>query len=249
MRCCKKCSEIKKYEYFGKDKSKKDGISIYCKKCNASKTLNSKKDKEKIKNYNKEYRLNNESKLKDYHSNYYLDNIDIIKNRSSLYCKTDKCKEYKKKYRFENREKNSEYGVIYRELKKEDLREYFRVYRSDKRSTDILYRLKDQIRHRISESLKSIGSKKNNTTINIIGCSIEYLKLYLESKFEPWMTWENYGKYNGQFNYGWDIDHKIPLSSGKIEEEIIELNHYTNLQPLCSYVNRYIKIDNIYETY
>jgi len=101
----------------------------------------------------------------------------------------------------------------------------------------------------ISESLKSIGSKKNNTTINIIGCSIEYLKLYLESKFEPWMTWENYGKYNGQFNYGWDIDHKIPLSSGKTEEEIIELNHYTNLQPLCSYVNRYIKIDNIYETY
>jgi hypothetical protein len=249
MRCCKKCSEIKKYEDFGKDKSKKDGISIYCKKCNASKTLNSKKDKEKIKNYNKEYRLNNESKLKDYHSNYYLDNIDIIKNRSSLYCKTDNCKEYKKKYRFENREKNSEYGVIYRELKKEDLREYFRVYRSDKRSTDILYRLKDQIRHRISESLKSIGSKKNNTTINIIGCSIEYLKLYLESKFEPWMTWENYGKYNGQFNYGWDIDHKIPLSSGKTEEKIIELNYYTNLQPLCSYVNRYIKIDNIYETY
>ena len=46
------------------------------------------------------------------------------------------------------------------------------------------------------------------------------------------MTWENHGKYNGDFNYGWDIDHIIPISSANSEEEIIKLNHYTNLQPL-----------------
>lgn len=33
----------------------------------------------------------------------------------------------------------------------------------------------------------------------------------------------------------------IPLSSAKSEEEILKLNHYTNIQPLCSYNNRYIK--------
>ena len=55
------------------------------------------------------------------------------------------------------------------------------------------------------------------------------------------MTWDNYGKYNGELNYGWDIDHKIPISSAKSEEEIILLNHYTNLQPLCSKINRHIK--------
>ena len=44
-------------------------------------------------------------------------------------------------------------------------------------------------------------------------------------------------------------DHIIPLSSDKTEEELVRLNHYTNLQPLCSYVNRYIKIYNIYEIY
>jgi hypothetical protein len=59
------------------------------------------------------------------------------------------------------------------------------------------------------------------------------------------MSWENYGKYNGDFNYGWDIDHKIPLSSVNTEDEIIKLNHYTNLQPLCSYVNRHIKKDSM----
>jgi hypothetical protein len=55
------------------------------------------------------------------------------------------------------------------------------------------------------------------------------------------MTWDNYGLYNGELNYGWDVDHIIPLSSVKTEEELIKLNHYTNLQPLCSKINRYIK--------
>ena len=59
------------------------------------------------------------------------------------------------------------------------------------------------------------------------------------------MTWENWGKYNGELNYGWDIDHIIPLSSAKTEDDIIRLNHYTNLQPLCSYTNRHIKRDKI----
>lgn len=30
----------------------------------------------------------------------------------------------------------------------------------------------------------------------------------------------------------WQIDHKIPISSAKTEEEIIKLSHYTNLQPM-----------------
>ena len=59
------------------------------------------------------------------------------------------------------------------------------------------------------------------------------------------MTWYNYGKYNGELNYGWDIDHIIPISSARSEENIIKLNHYTNLQPLCSKINRDIKKDKL----
>jgi hypothetical protein len=67
----------------------------------------------------------------------------------------------------------------------------------------------------------------------------------LESKFEIWMNWDNYGLYNGEFNYGWDIDHIMPLFSAKTEEDVLKLNHYTNLQPLCSKVNRHIKSSKI----
>lgn len=38
------------------------------------------------------------------------------------------------------------------------------------------------------------------------------------------MNWDNYGK--------WHIDHIIPLASAKTEEEMCNLFHYKNLQPL-----------------
>ncbi len=60
------------------------------------------------------------------------------------------------------------------------------------------------------------------------------------------MSWDNYGKYNGELYYGWDIDHIIPSTSANTEDEIYMLNHYTNLQPLCSKINRDIKIDKLY---
>ena len=76
-----------------------------------------------------------------------------------------------------------------------------------------------------------------------MGCTIEQFKSYLENKFEHWMSWDNYGKFNGQLNYGWDLDHIIPISSAITKEEVEKLNHYTNFQPLCSKINRHIKVD------
>lgn len=85
--------------------------------------------------------------------------------------------------------------------------------------------------------------RKDSNTINILGCNYEEFKSYIESKFETWMNWDNYGKYNGEFNYGWDFDHIIPVSSAKTVDD--RLNHYTNFQPLCSKINRDIKRDKI----
>jgi hypothetical protein len=78
-----------------------------------------------------------------------------------------------------------------------------------------------------------------------LGCSFDYFREYIEKKFEHWMNWNNYGKYNGDFNFGLDLDHIIPLSSADNIERLVELNHYTNFQPLCSKVNRYIKSNKL----
>ena len=93
----------------------------------------------------------------------------------------------------------------------------------------------------ILKSLKKINHKKKSKSLSTLGCSYEDFKSYIESKFETWMCWDNHGLYNGQLNYGWDLDHIIPLSSAGSEEELIKLSHYSNIQPLCSKINRDVK--------
>ena len=93
-----------------------------------------------------------------------------------------------------------------------------------KRSGDPLFKLKDSIIGLIYHSIRRNRFKKNSKTEKILGCSYELFKEFIENKFKDGMTWENKGE--------WHLDHIIPISSATNEEEIYELNHYTNFQPL-----------------
>ena len=166
---------------------------------------------------------------------YRANNISKEKERSKKY--RDLNKENRKDYSIANKERTK----IYKENNKEKINIRRKTYTKERRLNDFLFKLKENIRQSIKQSFKIKKFRKKNKTIEIIGCSFEELKLHLESKFESWMSWGNHGLYNGEKNFGWDIDHIIPLDSALTEEDVIRLNNYTNLQPLCSYVNRYIK--------
>lgn len=92
--------------------------------------------------------------------------------------------------------------------------------------SNCLFRLKETIRSRIRNSIN--GKNKSQNTLNLLGCKIPELKLYLESKFTSGMTWENYGF------YGWHIDHIKPCAAFDltIPEQQRECFHFSNLQPL-----------------
>ena len=105
--------------------------------------------------------------------------------------------------------------------------------------------LKINLKSTLSHNFKRNGYTKKSRSFEILGCSYVDFKEYIESQFEDWMSWDNYGLYNGEEKYGWDLDHIVPLSSAECEGDIIRLNHYSNIQPLCSYVNRDVKRDNI----
>jgi hypothetical protein len=205
-----------------------------------------KNNKENIKELFKEYYEKNKENKREENKNYREKNKEIFQLRNRKYYENNKemLLNDKKKYYENNKEKISDKNKKSYRNNIVVRKEYRRIYERYKLDNDYFFRLKHYIRSMIRNSLNN-GYNKKGKTQEILGCSFEDLKEHLESKFEPWMNWNNKGLYNGELNYGWDIDHIIPLSSAITEEEIIKLNHYTNLQPLCSYTNRYIKRDTI----
>jgi hypothetical protein len=151
--------------------------------------------------------------------------------------------EKRKEYSLIFNKKNPDYQKEYRKQNSKEIKTKRNIYLQVKKETDPLFKLTCSIRGAIRQSFKRSSYTKNSKTYQILGCSFEEVKQYLENKFEDWMSWDNRGLYNGTPNYGWDIDHIIPLASATTEDELIKLNHYSNLQPLCSYINRDIKKD------
>lgn len=175
--------------------------------------------KEERKEYNKKYRLKNREKIKEYNS----------KNRENF-------KRYQKKYRLKNRnlllQKQKEYYIE----NIENQREYQKEYIKNRRKNDINFKLACNLRGRLNKAIKN--NQKTGSAINDLGCSIEQLKIYLQSKFQFGMTWANYGE--------WQIDHIVPISSFDLtnREQLCKACHFTNLQPLWKKENL-MKSNNI----
>jgi hypothetical protein len=72
------------------------------------------------------------------------------------------------------------------------------------------------------------NNQKIGSAVKDLGCSIEELKIYLESKFQEGMSWDNWSL------KGWHIDHIKPLASFDLTDrnQLIQAYYYTNLQPL-----------------
>jgi hypothetical protein len=178
--------------------------------------------------------------------NYYENREQYLEYKKEYYLENkEKLSKVKKEYRKENSEKIRMKNKKYRDDNIEKVRENRRMRYKERVKSDLLYVLKRAISSSIRKSLNDKKLTKEQRTEYILGCTIIDFQIYLEGKFEDWMTWKNRGLYNGELYYGWDIDHKIPLSTAKTEDDIIKLNHFTNFQPLCSHINRNIKRDKV----
>jgi hypothetical protein len=236
---CNTCDIRKELIDFYKDDECRLGHKNKCKTCESI--------SKKIYRDNRVISIDEKLKSKKYHEKYRLENKDIIDKKLREYRieNNDKVSEKNKKYYSNNKEKVKLYGYSYRNNNKYKILERNRKYTKNRKKVDIVFKLRESIRTSIGNSFRNFGYSKKSRTHEILGCSFVEFKLHLESKFENWMTWENRGLYNGENNFGWDIDHIIAISSARNEEEILKLNHYSNFQPLCSYVNRNIKRDRL----
>ena len=138
----------------------------------------------------------------------------------SYQSKSSEIKEKSRNYYYNNKEKNQTKILERNRL----WRKNNPSYTTDRKKSDPAFKLIKNLRRRLNRFINFTYITKRNTTINLVGCSPKELKLFLENKFADNMSWENYGE--------WHIDHIIPLSSAKTEEDLYKLSHYTNLQPL-----------------
>ena len=134
----------------------------------------------------------------------------------------------KRQYRKDNQEQVRRYKKEYYHKNKDSIlkynKEYKKGYHQRRLLTDTVYKMKYIVRNLIRCSLWKRGYTKKSRTYKILGLQYRDFKLYMERQFVEGMSWDNHGK--------WHIDHIIPIASAQSEDDVLRLNHYTNLQPL-----------------
>lgn len=239
---CKECKKAYKQQH-------KDYIAEHQKKYRQenAKTIT---EKRKI------YYQNNSEQIKKTHQQYRIKNKEIISQKHKSYRKAnpEKIKETSRLYKIKNREKILIASKEYREKNKDKIKEYRNrpevIDRSkanklkNKNKINANKKYKEKLRRNIDPTYKLITNQrtritgilkkhKTNKTLDLLGCSAQFLRKYIEDKFLEGMNWDNYGK------YGWHVDHILPCSSfdlTDIEQQKICF-HYTNLQPLWAIDN------------
>jgi hypothetical protein len=256
MKQCIECNQIKNLTDFNKRSVSKDGLQNWCKSCHKKKkeTYPS-QSKEKVKEYLAKKYIEQKEQRSEYAKKKYLEKRDELLSKAKCYAqKTKDLKaQYDKIYREQNKAKIAEYKKQWSNENSAQIAERMKIYRQEnveklsleksryakanrprinarqlkydkqRRAVDPLYRLAKNTRNMV---LRYMVDGKRKRTQQIICCTYEELKLHIEQQFTEGMTWDNYG-----IN-GWHVDHIKPLASATCEEDIIALNHYTNLQPL-----------------
>ena len=229
MKKCSKCEIEKELSDFPKRKDSFDGYRADCKEC--------------FYKYKREYREINKDKFNVYSRKYYSENISNIKenrknNKENISISGKKYYENNKeemkeksRMRYNNLKDDDNFmertrtmsrknWIKYREINRDRINEKIR----DRKNNNPLYKLTFSIRNSIYNSINRMGYSKKDKSIDILGCSFEHFMKYIEDQFLEGMTWENHGE--------WHLDHKTPVSWAETEEQIYELNKYTNFQPL-----------------
>ena len=189
------------------------------------------KNLEKIKKYKKEWEKNNREKINENHKKYCKNNSDKIKKIQAKYKKNniEKIRIYNIRWYRNNLKRKKEVSRKWME----NNREKYNKQKCDRRKIDIQFKLKGIISSLIRMRLKNrLLSKNGKSTFSFLPYTVDELKQHLESLFQPWMNWKNYGNKAGM----WCIDHRYPDSSFDYksveDDEFQKCWALENLQPM-----------------
>ena len=156
-----------------------------------------------------------------------------IKRAICIECNKLKVKEYRSKTKSERNEAMRRYrknNPKYVEKSKENIKKYRELHKKElqdkekeRLKNDPVFKLKKNLRRQLLKHVKN----KHTNSIEILGCSGEFLKEWIEYQFDENMSWSNHGIY-------WHIDHIKPINSFDItmKEEVNLCFNWRNIQPL-----------------
>jgi len=155
-----------------------------------------------------------------------------VKERRRRSINKEKERATQKRYIEKNKQKHLEYQKQWRLENTEKLREMNKGYAREYRKNPD-YRLASNLSRRMRDALKY--NKKNCSTVEYLGCTIEEFKIYAAKLFTEGMTWELYNQ--GKI----EMDHILPCCSFdlSVEENRHKCFHYSNLRPLWTKDNRH----------
>jgi hypothetical protein len=192
-------------------------------------------NKEKINSKRKTYNEENKEAIKKQRKSYREENKDIINERARIYREENKEEvlNCSRKYREENKEKyNKNRRDFWASNSNKAIERRAERCLNDKnrRDTDVVYSMKRRVGSMIGSAFRNGNYSKKTKTFEILGIDCEGLCIHIESLFLDEMTWEN--------RKDWHIDHIVPISFAQTEEEVIKLNHYSNLRPFWATMNK-----------
>jgi len=115
---------------------------------------------------------------------------------------------------------------------------------AQRKERDENYRIMRKLRSSIGARIKRYtGSRKAAKCVELLGCSIEFFRGWIEAQFQTGMTWANHGLHT------WHIDHRIPCAEFDLRdpEQQKKCFNYTNLQPLWALDNLHKAAKLIYK--
>ena len=162
---------------------------------------------------------------------YYKENPIPGREKSSIWKKNnpDKAKINHENWVKKNPDKLKDHQIRSSSKRKESGKT--REYRQKRTKLDPSFKLSIYLRNRTNKAI--CRNQKSGSAVGDLGCSIEFLKSYLESRFTEGMSWDNWSL------HGWHIDHVKPLASFDLlnpEQFKIAVN-YNNLQPMWALDN------------
>lgn len=176
------------------------------------------------------YRQRWPQRIKEIRRRFYLTHKGYFKDKNKKWRQNnpEKNSERLKQWRRDNKERVSELKKRWRVENRDSInRSRFKRYRSDD-----AFRIRKVLSSRLTIALRKQGivGRRIQSISELLGCGICELRVYLESRFQLGMSWDNYGKGSDK----WNIDHIRPCASFDLSKrsDQEECFHYSNLQPL-----------------